>query len=1033
MLDNPEAVFEALRENNGRPYGLQRTVTAEELVEAAEALEKTDVLATALLELMSAYEFTGEHRKAPVVFARLLKLWDTEPGAFSEWEAHQVFWRFKWVTTSLLQVPEVPLATVEGWIDRMRGRYTDAGHDMQPVAAMRYHVASHTGTGMADAYDLWVTRPRCELSDCEACEVRQFAWHAVRAGDDATALERWRPVLSGDKGCSDEPQLSQARALLPLLRTGRTDEARSHHLTGYRRVRGNTGMQDEIGMHLEFCALSRNEGRGLEVLAENRPLFEATGAPLSRLGFLTGVEVLLARIVGDGHEDTAVAGPPGRVWTAGALLAHVRAEGDRLGAAFDARNGTTTVGDVRRARLAQRPLLDEPLPLGLRTALPKPAAPAAASGAATATAAGAGSVAGAPPIPEDFFELVREARRLTVVGHPGGARLWRRVAERLDDGSAAHDDRLGPEDLLLAELAEHRAYELSQEDHEDESAAELERADELYEALGKPWHALALRAHAFARLTIGQDETARKAPDEAADPAGRHPDAAEIRATVDKTLRLAEDLKVTAPLTEGASEEEAAGSGADTAAQRVQEYLVTLHACALAAHRATLEEDQDQDGGDDHVGPAPESESDSVLEWAKGVGRTLRAEAERLSVPHQVAAARLFTADLAARRDDLATAETEMRAALTELTAGERPWRAARVRARLAQILLARQEPAAAAELLHQAVADAVRYDDADFPLAPTYALLAHAAAHMRDVTGAVRHFSEAADRYDREGASREATDVRLQLADVLARNGRQADAVAVLESVLSGLPDASVAGAAGDDERLTAHVRLTLARGLRELEEYLPAAEEFLRVADAVATWQEDREIHTMVAAEAATALLLADRRDAARTAYQRAVDAHAQAPNASFVIQMMCEFARLTVRGREAEGLEEALEHLTRADAVRAAAPQDDECFVPWYQNGAVHYRRARVLAEVERFQEALVEGEAAVAAYEEGGADGEVPRAEAVRVTALIEGTGLGRYDDAIIRLSSAIDRCRAADLDEAARILDALRQDFRNRAS
>ncbi|MFE3763719.1 hypothetical protein ACFXPI_18385 [Streptomyces sp. NPDC059104] len=1017
MLDNPEAVFEALRENNGRPYGLQRTVTAEELVEAAEALEKTDILATALLELMSAYEFTGEHRKAPVVFARLLKLWDTEPGAFSEWEAHQVFWRFKWVTTSLLQVPEVPLATIEGWIERMRGRYADAGHDMQPVAAMRYHVASHTGTGVADAYDLWATRPRCELSDCKACEVRQFAWHAVRAGDDATALEHWRPVLSGDEGCSDEPQTSQARALLPLLRTGRTDEARSHHLTGYRRVRGNTGMQDEIGMHLEFCALSRNEGRGLEVLAENRPLFEATGAPLSRLGFLTGVEVLLARIVGDGHEDTAVAGPPGRVWTAGALLAHVRAEGDRLGAAFDARNGTTGVGDVRRARLAQPPLLDEPLPLGLRTALPKAAAPAP-SGTTPATAAGA------PSVPEDFSELVREARRLTVVGHPGGTRLWRRVAERLDEGSATHDDRLGPQDLLLAELAEHRAYELSQEDHEDESAAELERSGELYDALGKPWHALALRAHAFARLTIGREGTPRETSAGAADPAVRRPDAAEIRATVDKTLRLAEDLKVTAPLTEGAPEEEAAGSGADTAAQRVQEYLVTLHACALAAHQATPEEDED---------PEPESESDSVLEWAKGIGGTLRAEAERLSVPHQVAAARLFTADLAARREDLATAETEMRAALAELTAGERPWRAARVRARLAQILLARQEPAEAAELLHQAVADAVRYDDTDFPLAPTYTLLAHAASHMRDVTGAVRHFSEAADRYDRQGASREAVDVRLQLADVLARGGRQADAVAVLESVLSGLPEVRGDGAAGDDGRLTAHVRLTLARGLRELEEYLPAAEEFLRVADAVATWQEDREIHTMVAAEAATALLLADRRDAARTAYQRAVDAHAQAPNASFVVQMMCEFARLTVRAREAEGLDEALEHLTRADAVRAAVPQDDECFVPWYQSGAVHYRRARVLSEVERFPEALAEGEAAVAAYEEGGADGEVPRAEAVRITALIEGTGLGRYDDAIIRLSSAIDRCRAADLAEAARILDALRQDFRNRAS
>ncbi|WP_234364777.1 hypothetical protein [Streptomyces sp. WAC04657] len=368
MLDTPEAVVEALRENHERPHGTQRTVTAEELVEAAEVFDKPDTLVTALLELMTAYEFTGEQRKSPVAFARLLKLWDTAPESFSPWEAHQVFWRFKWVTTSLLQVPEVPLDTVRGWIDRMRERYEEAGHGMQPVAAMRHHVAAHIGTGVDDAYDLWVTRPRTELSDCEACETRHRAGYEVAAGDDAAALDAWRPVLAGEQSCSEEPQTSQARALLPLLRLGRTDEARSHHLTGYRRVRGNTGMQHEVGLHLEFCALSRNEGRGLEVLAENRPLFEATGAPLDRLGFLTGVEVLLARLVEDGHGETPVAGPPGRNWTAGELLGHVRGEADRLAAAFDARNGTTAVGDRRRERLARRPLLDAPLPLGLRTA-----------------------------------------------------------------------------------------------------------------------------------------------------------------------------------------------------------------------------------------------------------------------------------------------------------------------------------------------------------------------------------------------------------------------------------------------------------------------------------------------------------------------------------------------------------------------------------------------------------------------------------------------------------------------------------------
>ncbi|MEU9234138.1 hypothetical protein [Streptomyces subrutilus] len=996
MLDTPEAVVEALRENHDRPHGLQRTITAEELVEAAEPFDKPDVLITALLELMASYEFTGEHRKSPVVFARLLKLWETAPESFSQWEAHQVFWRFKWVTTSLLQVPEVPLPAIGGWIDQMRARYEAAGHGMQPVAAMRYHVASHTGAGVADAYDLWATRPRTELSDCEACETRHLAWHQVRSGDDAGALDTWRPVLDGAMGCSEEPQMSQARALLPLLRAGRTDDARSHHLAGYRRVRGNTGMQDEVGLHLEFCALSRNEGRGLEILAENRPLFEAAGAPLARLHFLTGVEVLLARLVEDGHAGTAVAGPPGRNWNAGELLAHVRAEADRLTAAFDARNATTAVSDHRRARLARGPLLDRPLPLGLRASV-------TLTPAAESTAAAGPAPVARTEVPDDFVSLVREARRMAAAGHPGETRLWTRIAQRLAEGTGAHDDRLGPQDLLHAELAAHRAYRLAKEERVPESGVELERAAALYAGLGMPWHALAARTQALAWASADLETDGEAAHED--------PAADAIRAGLDEALREAERLQAESPLTGGACGEDEADCAPDGPAERVREYLGVLFSCTFAAYQEALRR--------------PPEATGPVLERFERHAERLRAEAERLSVPHQAANARQLASDLAGRRGDTVRAEEELRAALQDVDASTRPWRGSRPRAMLAQILLCKDEPAEAAELLHRALSDAARYDDADFALAPTYALLGHAATHLGDAAGAVRHLSEAAARFDQDGEHEQAADVRMQLAEVLARSGQQADAVAVLESVLAD------EAAAAFDGRMLAQARLTLARGLRELGEYLPAAEEFLRLADTVAGWEDDRAVHTLVAAEAAAVLAMADRWEAAGTAYERAVASHAEAPNPGLIVHMMCEFARLTMGARGAEGLDTALDHLAQADGVRAAVPADAEDFTPWHARGTVHYRRARVLAEADRFPEALAEAEAAVAAHEEGGEHGEVPRAEAVRIAALIEGNGLGRFKEAVARLTAAAARCRAADLPEAAHILDALRQDYLTR--
>ncbi|KOV64070.1 hypothetical protein [Streptomyces sp. MMG1121] len=55
--------------------------------------------------------------------------------------------------------------------------------------------------------------------------------------------------------------------------------------------------------------------------------------------------------------------------------------------------------------------------------------------------------------------------------------------------------------------------------------------------------------------------------------------------------------------------------------------------------------------------------------------------------------------------------------------------------------------------------------------------------------------------------------------------------------------------------------------------------------------------------------------------------------------------------------------------------------------------------------------------------------MPRAEALRIAALIEGRAPGGLDRAITRLTAAAARCREAGLLEPARILDALRQDHR----
>ncbi|MEU4096003.1 hypothetical protein [Streptomyces sp. NPDC026673] len=968
MLDTPEAVFEALRENNERPYGTPRTVTAEELVEAAEQFEEKDVLVTALLELMSAYEYAAEHRKSPVAFARILKLWEEVPGSFSEWEARQVLWRHKWVTTSLLQVPDVPLTAVHGWVGQMGERYRAAGEGLQPVAAMRHRIAAHTGADREAAWDLWVTRRRERLSDCEACETRHQALHHLASGDDERALRTWEPVLGGGQSCEEEPGVSQAHALLPLLRLGRADEARSHHLTGYRSARGRIGMAEEVGLHLEFCALSGNEGRALEILAENRPLFDTTGAPLSLLGFLTGVQVLTGRLVEDGYDETPVAGPLGRGWTARELLDHVREQGDALAAAFDRRNGTGTVGERRRARLAGRPPLAEPLQLGLRTA----GVPSRVAG--TAVPAPARPV---PDVPEDFVELVERAREMAEAARPGDEVLWRRIAGRIEAADHVHDPRLGPEERLRGELAEQRAFASSQDESREEARAALAEARELFARAGMPERVLATRARL---ASVGVEPG---------------PEAVEARAELDTVLAEARAL-----------------ADEDSTAARLA-YCVVLQCRAFLAHTEAADALPDV--------PA------ELRERFEAVTAEALAESARLGVPERTVNTRVYVADLAARSGDLDRAARELRAALEAAEAAGTPWRTTRPRGLLGQILLQQHRAEEAVEQLHAALASATAHGDTAFPVARTHALLGHAAAHAGDLTSAVRHLSEGAARLDREGDPSGAAGIRVELAEVLARSDRQADAVAVLESLVSD------EAAAGLDERALAQARLLLARGLRELEEHRAGAEQFLLLADAVEPWEE-QFTHTLVASEAAVALLEAGRDEAARTAYDRAVASHAKAPNPHAVAEMMRIFAVYATSADEADGaggLETALEHLRAAEEVLAAVAEDDEEVALWYEQGATHYQRGRAYAAAERFPEALAELERAIAAHDRGGPQGEAPRAEAVRVAALVEANGLGRRDAAVSRLGAAITRCRAAGLDHAVEILSHVRQEVSSR--
>ncbi|MFD7717853.1 tetratricopeptide repeat protein [Streptomyces sp. NPDC059814] len=489
MSGDATKVRQALRDNQEEPEGPTRNARAERLLAEAEQCGDAALLVEALVHQLQVYNYSSEKDKMFVPFARLLRVWDERPGDFDPAMTHHLFWMFKWVSSSMIDQPHIPLASIEKWQGEMAHRYRLAGHSERAVRQGELEIARHLGDvgRAARAYTAWQAADRDRMANCHACELHEQGGWQVQRGQDEEALNSWAPVLDGEHVCAHEPHAVLAASLLPLLRAGRPEQARAHHLRGYRMVRPMESMRYSVALHIEFCALTGNEARGLEILAERPAYFTDSGNPASLMDFMAVTAVLMDRLTALGHGGQSVPGPAGTDWTAASLAVHARSRALALSARFDERNGNTYVGELVRERLARRPLLDR-LPLGVRAVrLAAPVAPAAVP-------------SGAPEPERDLAVLLAEAHRLSEAQHPDAGDAWRAVAERAGDADVltAHD---------RANVADHRAMDPSLPPAE--AAEAFRAAASLYEEAGDRGEAVAASARrAFLRSMADGDADA---------------------------------------------------------------------------------------------------------------------------------------------------------------------------------------------------------------------------------------------------------------------------------------------------------------------------------------------------------------------------------------------------------------------------------------------------------------------------------------------------------------------------------------------
>lgn len=363
MTYTEEQLWDLLNQVYRMPYGSAQIALVEQVIAHADAQRLADLAFAARMQATTSYAYGGEPARSFVTFSWCLAEFDRNP---TQWAGHQrtLLWHFKYMVSALTRFPEVPLERTFAVLDDMEGRWRATGHSMHAVHAYRHRVHRHVGdlVQAQDQYVRWCAAPRDDLSDCLGCDPSAKASWLASQNRDEEAVALGEPVLAGQLTCSEQPQGILTTLLKPYLRTGRLDEARDAHRRAYRAHRPNLADMGDIADHIEFCAITGNEARGVEILERHLGWLDRAPSPHAAMIFAAAGALVLRRAKEQGHEvrlhRPAHRDRPATDIAGEALREELTTLALDTAAKFDARNETDYQGRLVRELLDAEQLVD---------------------------------------------------------------------------------------------------------------------------------------------------------------------------------------------------------------------------------------------------------------------------------------------------------------------------------------------------------------------------------------------------------------------------------------------------------------------------------------------------------------------------------------------------------------------------------------------------------------------------------------------------------------------------------------------------
>ncbi|MFQ6173168.1 hypothetical protein ACK8HX_16305 [Oryzobacter sp. R7] len=267
-----------------------------------------------------------------------------------------VLWRLKWAVDLLEDMPDVPLDSLRAAIDDVEQVFRADGYHLRPVHAARARLARNTDDPEGAARELaaWLAEPRDSRSDCEACERKDQA-RLLAPSDPDRALDLIAPTVAGELTCGEEPRTSLGLDAVLRVDRGEVDAAVTSFRRAWHLAEDDPKAADTVADCLRVLLRLGNTDRAVDLLLPRLRWLEDLRTPYPRMWFAGTAALVLDRAAAVGLAPDEVDGRPTAEVAAG-----LRAEADRIAAAFDARHGSTVVSDDLAAALDPAKVPSEP-------------------------------------------------------------------------------------------------------------------------------------------------------------------------------------------------------------------------------------------------------------------------------------------------------------------------------------------------------------------------------------------------------------------------------------------------------------------------------------------------------------------------------------------------------------------------------------------------------------------------------------------------------------------------------------------------